>query len=190
MRTSQKTVALENIGPILLERSRRAKHLNLSVRPFKGVRVAVPLGISFRQAEIFVRSKIHWIQRHVGKIRQMEQMVRTLSDSQPLQRSHARRYLLDRLDRLAAIHGLTYGRVFLRNQKTRWGSCSFNNNISLNLKLIRLPQELIDYVILHELAHTRIKNHGPGFLKMLDGLIGDAARLDRRLRAYEAFLLW
>jgi predicted metal-dependent hydrolase len=78
----------------------------------------------------------------------------------------------------------------VRSQKTRWGSCSFNNNISLNVKLTRLPQELIDYVILHELAHTRIKNHGREFWKMLDGLIGDAKKLDRRLREYQPILHW
>jgi hypothetical protein len=55
---------------------------------------------------------------------------------------------------------------------------------------MRLPQELMDYVILHELAHTRIKNHGREFWKMLDAMIGGAKKLDRRLRGYEAFLLW
>jgi predicted metal-dependent hydrolase len=179
-----------NVGPILLERSHRAKHLNLAIRPFTGIRVAVPVGISFHQAESFVQSKIGWINKHVGNIRQMELTVRILSDSRPIQRSAARRSLVARLDWLSAKHGLTYNRVFLRNQKTRWGSCSFYNNISLNLKLMRLPQKLMDYVILHELAHTRIKNHGREFWKMLDALIGDAKILDRRLRAYEAFLLW
>ena len=95
-----------------------------------------------------------------------------------------------RLKQLAEKHGFTYSKVFIRNQKTRWGSCSHKNDISLNIKLVCLPNDLLDYVILHELVHTRKKNHGKGFWVMLDRYMGNAkdfaSRLNRtRVYAFE-----
>ncbi|MCJ7604752.1 MAG: M48 family metallopeptidase, partial [Dehalococcoidales bacterium] len=93
--------------------------------------------------------------------------------------------LAQRLAGLAEQHGYSYGKVIIRNQKTRWGSCSHRNTISLNIKLALLPDELRDYVMLHELVHTGIRNHGPGFWAKLDGLTGDARGMARRLRNYD-----
>ncbi len=99
-------------------------------------------------------------------------------------RQEARQYLLPRLRRLAADHGYTYRRVFLKNLKTRWGSCSAAGNINLNIHLMMLPGHLIDYVLLHELAQTRHKNHGPGFWEELQRTTGNARELDRELNKY------
>lgn len=72
----------------------------------------------------------------------------------------------------------------MKNQKTLWGSCSSANNINLNVNLVRLPDELRDYVLLHELVHTRHKNHGNAFWRALNHLVGDGKRLQRQLRQY------
>jgi predicted metal-dependent hydrolase len=177
-----KTVELKSVGPIQMERSRRAKHISVSVRPYKGVRVAVPVGVSFASAELFAQSKAGWIKKHVDQMEQMERAARILD------RPTARRRLVDRLDYLAQKHGFQYNRVFIRNQKTRWGSCSGKNNINLNVNLVRLPDELMDYTILHELVHTRIKNHGKRFWAQLDRLLGDARKLDRALNDYNLMM--
>jgi len=186
-----KTVELKSVGPIQMERSRRAKHINVSVRPYKGVRVAVPVGVSFASAELFAQSKAGWIKKHVAKMAQMERAARILSENNRnnrIDRPTARKQLVDRLNYLAQKHGFQYNRVFIRNQKTRWGSCSGKNNINLNVNLVRLPDELRDYTILHELVHTRIKNHGDRFWAQLDGLLGDAGKLDRALNDYNLML--
>jgi predicted metal-dependent hydrolase len=185
---NSKTVEIGSVGFIKMERSRRAKHISVSVRPFKGVRVAVPLGVSFARAELFARSKAGWIKKHVDKMNQVERAVKALAGTPPLDRQAVRRRLVDRLNYLAVKYGFQYNRVFIKNQKTRWGSCSGKNNINLNLNLVRLPDELIDYTILHELVHTRIKNHGQRFWDQLDRLLGDARKLDRALNEYNLLL--
>ena len=101
----------------------------------------------------------------------------------------ASKKLKNRLGELASANGFIFGTVSIRNQKTRWGSCSQNGNISLNVKLVLLPEELMDYVILHELIHTRIQNHGKGFWKELDKYAGDSKALATRLRKYGYNLL-
>lgn len=171
-----------------MERSQRARHISLSVRPFKGVRLAVPKGVSFARAELFAHSKVEWIQKHLEKMKKRERAAQIISNNSPIDRQAARRRLVERLNYLADKYGFEYNRVFIKNQKTRWGSCSGKNNINLNVNLVRLPEELIDYTILHELVHTRIKNHGKQFWAQMDWLLGDARRLDRALGEYNLLL--
>ncbi|MCC8035098.1 MAG: M48 family metallopeptidase [Rikenellaceae bacterium] len=100
-------------------------------------------------------------------------------------REEAKIYLPPRLETLAARTGLKYGKVAVRNTVSKWGSCSPRNDISLSLHLMRLPDHLIDYILLHELCHTLHKNHGPKFHRLLDDLTGGRhAALRRELRNY------
>ncbi len=184
------TVEIDNVGPVLFERSKRAKHVNISVKPFKGIRVAVPDELSFKKAEEFVHDKTDWIQRHLYMVRQYEEKYQLASDTLiDSDKSKAKWKLTRRLKYLAGKHAFTYNRVFIRNQKTRWGSCSHKNNISLNMKIIRLPEELMDYVILHELTHIRFKNHSNDFWVELNRLVGNGKGMASRLREYEIGLL-
>ncbi len=104
-------------------------------------------------------------------------------------RVSAKNYLPFRLHQLAQQHGFNYSRVFIKNLKSRWGSCSGVNNINLNLHLMRLPDHLIDSVLLHELCHTVEKNHGPDFWKLLDKVTGgNARRLDKEMKDYRTVI--
>jgi predicted metal-dependent hydrolase len=94
-----------------------------------------------------------------------------------------------RTARLAAAHGFSYTGVTIKRLRSRWGSCSSTNHLNLNLYLMRLPEDLRDYVILHELAHTVHKNHGAGFWQCLDRLVhGQAKALTARMRQYNVWL--
>lgn len=180
-----KKVNLQGVGEVVLERSRRARHINLSVKPFRGVRIAVPRGVSFQQALAVAHAKSSWLKVHLGRMVLVEQQILALQKGpggvDPVQ---ARRMLVARLAQLAQQHGFVYNRVFVRNQRTRWGSCSRQNNINLNINLVRLPAALRDYTLVHELVHTRIKNHGPFFWAELARIIPDAKALDRELNRY------
>ncbi len=182
-------IAMDNVGPVLFETSIRARRINITVRPGVGVRVAVPRGISFERAEMLVRTKLDWILRHLTRPKDKDSRNKSRHEgiavpSTGIDSMEARLLLIKRLGELAQEHGFTFNRVFIRNQKTRWGSCSAKNNINLNLRLVALPQELSNYVILHELVHTRIKNHGPEFWNELERIAVDARGLRRKLRKY------
>ena len=86
----------------------------------------------------------------------------------------ARRFLPQRLAALAAKHGFTYNRCAMRNVHTRWGSCSNHGNINLSIYLMMLPDELMDYVILHELCHTVEMNHSNRFWALMDKVTAPA----------------
>ncbi len=179
------TIKINGIGSVLFERSKRATHLNISVKPFKGVRVAVPDRVSFNKAEAFVRTKTDWIKKQSEKMKQYEREYNLTSGANnDIDKTKAKSMLTGRLKYLAEKHGFTYNRVFIRNQRTRWGSCSHKNNISLNMRIVRLPDELVDYVILHELVHTRKKDHSRAFWAEMDKLVGDGKKMALRLKSY------
>jgi predicted metal-dependent hydrolase len=100
-------------------------------------------------------------------------------------RMEAKQYLPKRVAELAQIHGFKFDQVKVKNASTRWGSCSYKNNINLNLNLLRLPDELSDYIILHELAHTVQKNHGSQFWDLLHRISGDAKGKALELKRYK-----
>ncbi len=105
-------------------------------------------------------------------------------------RFEAHKILPSRLTELAQKHGFQFNKLTIRNNKRNWGSCSARNNISLNLQMMKLPDELIDYILLHELVHTRIKNHGPQFWAKLDELSSFRAReLSKQVRKFSTYTL-
>jgi predicted metal-dependent hydrolase len=106
-------------------------------------------------------------------------------------RVEARAYLPRRLAELAKNKNLKYKNCVIKKAKTRWGSCSADNNINLSMFLMSLPDDLIDYVILHELAHTRHKNHSKEFWWFLSELSGgiNAKTIDKRLKKYRPDLV-
>ena len=105
-------------------------------------------------------------------------------------RFEAHKILPSRLSELAQKHGFQFNRLTIRNNKRNWGSCSARNNISLNLQMMKLPDELIEYILLHELVHTRIKNHGPHFWQKLDEITNFRAReLSKQVRKFSTYTL-
>ena len=184
------TIYIDGVGTVLLERSHRAKRLNITVKPFRGIRVAVPKGVSFKKAEQLARNKSEWLKSNVEKMREFEKLCETASANKiTIDRKEARKILVGRLEEIAQQHGYKYNRVSIRNQKTRWGSCSGNNNISLNVKLTLLPDELRDFIILHELVHTKAKNHGKKFWNEMLKVEPKARELDKQMNQYNLQLL-
>lgn len=171
------TWQIADIGPVAIESSDRARYTRITLRRDGQIKLTVPKAVSLDQARQFLNSRLAWIQRHRRDCRGLREM--------PVSGwSEACRLLVDRLRELAARHGFQYNRAMVKNQRTLWGSCSHRNNINLNINLLRLPEELRDYVILHELVHTRHKNHGRAFWQELDRFVGDAKSLQRDLRQF------
>ncbi|MCS7028008.1 MAG: M48 family metallopeptidase [Bacteroidia bacterium] len=93
-------------------------------------------------------------------------------------------FLKQRLAHLAQIYNLPYNKVTIRNQKTRWGSCSSVKNISLNWRLIKMPLWVIDYILLHELAHTIHLNHSAEFWNLVAQLCPYYQKAEKWLKEY------
>ncbi|MFQ6609615.1 MAG: M48 family metallopeptidase [Fidelibacterota bacterium] len=158
--------------------------MNISVRPFKGVRIAVPRGIPFKEAEKLAHLKFHWIKEHVRQIKEAEKRLASQPPDVPL--DEAKEIINGLVAKFVRKFGFSYHRVSVKSMKSRWGSCSVKNNINLNVKILRLPDELRDYIILHELVHTKHKNHSHLFWKTLNTVCGveDAKQFNRQLKNF------
>jgi len=170
-----------DVGIIRYIKNNRAKRIVISIKP-KFVRVTVPRRQTLKDAQKFVEQKIDWIKKH---LKNMELLLKKNKKLPLIIKKDAREILERRLAELAQLHNFQYNRVSIRNQQTRWGSCSSKDNISLNMKLLHLPNQLIDYILLHELVHTRVKNHSKDFWNELETIVPNARMMDNKLREYQ-----
>ena len=188
MKKPLKIVNLKDIGEIHFENSSKAKNINISVKPTK-VRVAVPQKVSFETAYKFTLKEKEWILKNILEMKRLVKSHEGFDSNQNLSKKSAKEMLIKRLEHLSQITGLRYKRVFVKSQKTLWGSCSSKSNINLNIKLIYLPEDLQDYVMLHELVHLKHPNHSKKFWAELDRWVGNAKAFEKRLKKYRIELL-
>jgi predicted metal-dependent hydrolase len=168
----------------------RARRYLIRVTDAGTVRVTVPRWGSTRSAEAFARREHAWIEKQLRRVEEARQRrsghpqsveAPVSVDEERALRDRAKRELPPRLIELAAQHGLTVTRVTVRNQKWRWGSCARGGHICLNWRLVRMPDGVRDYVMLHELMHLRRMDHSPKFWKLVEKVCPD-------FRASRAFL--
>ena len=178
------TITLPIVGEVFLERSKLAKHIRMSIKPPSKIRIAVPVGVSFKEAQNFAEAKEAWLQKQIQKFSISE--ATSLYEKSDLeskeykaQKKHA---IIVRVKYLAIKYGFKHNKISTRRMKSRWGSCSYQNNISINICLSYLPQKLQDYIILHELMHTRIKNHSRHFWFELNNITEDINELRKELK--------
>jgi predicted metal-dependent hydrolase len=184
---NKQVVAHPRLGPVTFHRRRGSRNIRLSVSASGGLLLSYPWHIPFAQAQAFLEQQQAWAQSALERVRQRSQNRKTLSPQEvEALRQRARETLPSRLEQLAHQHRFSYRKVFIKNNRTNWGSCSGVNNINLNLKIVLLPEHLRDYVMLHELCHTRIKNHGPQFWALLNSLTADKAKIyAKELRTHQ-----
>ena len=178
-------IDIDRIGTVGFRRSYKAKNLILRVKGENQILVSVPRGIHMDIAIRFVISRRDWIQSSLKKLSESKAKD-PAADIPPVDRLTARRQIVERVETLARQHGFSYRRIFIKNQKTIWGSCSAVNNLNFNYRIASLPQHLMDYVIYHELVHTRIKNHSSQFWRTLDNYVGNAKALRSEIRKYQS----
>jgi len=187
--TGTRTFLLDSVGPVLFEKARRARRISITVRSRRGVRVVVPWRVSFADAHSFALSRLGWIRRTVARLERARGRCReAVQAAGALDRRAARAYLGARLEALSREPGYRPGRLSVRRQTTVWGSASPSGRIQLNALLAALPPDLADYVILHELVHTRVRGHGRAFWAELESRMPDARRRQSRLREYSLAL--
>lgn len=170
--------------PVVVKRSKR-KTLSLMVTREQQVLVRAPLFLSAADVEAFILRHEEWIETQIG--RQKERLEREKSLMLTPERieelkEKARTVLAERVRYYGALMRLRPSRVGITLARTRWGSCSGKNSLNFSFRLILLPPEAVDYVVVHELAHIRIKNHGAAFYREVETYLPDYRRRIALLR--------
>ena len=163
---------------IAVIRSNR-KTVAIQVNADLTVTVRVPRRISRKDIERIISEKEPWIRKHIEQIRAKKEAYEAmktlhLTDEEIRELvDKARKYIPERVAYFAEHMGVTYGRITIRNQKTRWGSCSSKGNLNFNCLLMLTPLEVIDYVVVHELCHRKEMNHSKAFWAEVEKVLPD-----------------
>lgn len=185
------TIKTENeIISIPVIRSRR-KTLSLQVTGNSDVIVRAPQQMTKREAELFVQKNAEWIRRtrremDLRRERQKEMAeeyrIPDYDSLTPMEKNKIRRRIMERLKLYAPQMGVNFARVTVRDQKSRWGSCGSKGNLNFNYRLYYLPQELMDYVVVHELAHRIHMNHSREFWEVVAKYDADYKEHRKRIK--------
>ncbi len=167
-----------------LKRSLRARHLRISVYLDGKIVVTVPMRVSNLRAEEFISDKK---ERILSKLKAFNSMSRGYVPSNSSEKYHefkdkAFQVASKRIAYFNKIYNYSFNRITIRNQKTRWGSCSKKRNLNFNYKIALLPTELSDYIIVHELCHLKEFNHSKKFWELIAITIPDYLDLRKRMR--------
>lgn len=172
----EEIVKIEGLS-VLLVRSCR-KTLAVQIRADGTVIARAPLRMPKDRILCFLSEKASWIRMQQGKMQEREKMRQQarihLDAAQEKElRERAKSVLAQRTAYFARQVGVTYGRITVRDQKTRWGSCSQTGNLNFNFRLILAPSEVLDYVVVHELCHRRQMNHSTQFWQEVAQVLPD-----------------
>ena len=175
-------------GTVTIRKNVRSRRVTLRVNPRRGVTVTIPYFVPYKAGLEFFLAKKDWVLK--VQTRQRERIgaehIPTPEEIEEL-RKVAKDVLPKRLRELAEKYSFEYNSVRIKHNSSNWGSCSRKGNINLNLNLVRLPDELRDYVILHELCHLRHPNHGPQFHALLESICPDHLAKQHALRGYRLY---
>ncbi len=162
----------ESIIAYTLHRNTRARHVILKVDPRGTITMTVPYYVSIKKAEQFLKQHEDWIVRHRRTL--SENNTQNLPSLDYIQtKQSALTHVQERLAYFNTLYGYTWHGITIRNQTTRWGSCSRRGTFSFNYRIMGLPETLRDYVIVHELCHRGAFNHSPAFWNLVARAIPD-----------------
>lgn len=167
-----------------VKKSRRARHVRLALHPDGRVVLTLPLFVSYKQGRAFLQSKMEWIREKARELtgRPENILLRGSAKEYRDSRKPARELVEERLKHFQKLYAVVWKRLSIRNQKTRWGSCSRKGSLSFNYRLLLLPAHLRDYVIVHELCHLLELNHSKRFWALVAQTFPDYKKLRRELK--------
>jgi hypothetical protein len=170
-----------------LRLNHRLRNLRLTVRPDTSILVSQPTWLSQKFLEKFINSQAQWIKNKISYFKNQTTKIthplNTLSRQDYLrEREAVRRLVLERLQYFNNFYQFSFKKISIRNQSTRWGSCSQHGTLNFNFRLGRLPLELCDYIIVHELCHLKELNHSVRFWNLVAQQVPDYKACRKKLK--------
>ena len=173
-------------------RSKR-KSIAVQIKPDGAIMVRAPKWMKERDIEGFLQEKRAWIGKHRAAMLERQAL---LKDAEPYTEKElqaltkqAREVIPQKVRYYAPIVGVDYGRIAIRRQHSRWGSCSSKGNLNFNCLLVLLPEEVIDYVVVHELCHRKHMNHSQQFYREVERVYPEYKRCMKWLKENGALYL-
>lgn len=172
-----------------LKKSRRARRLRLTIYCDGSMVVTMPRFFSEFLAEKFIQEKSEWIFKKIKNFASLGWKKKGLlgkysKGEYKKNKKDALNLINKRLGYFNSFYGFSFKRVSIRNQRTRWGSCSRSGNLNFNYKIMFLPEKFADYIIVHELCHIKEFNHSRRFWDLVAKTIPDCKKIIQELRGF------
>ena len=164
------------------------KMVAIQVNSDLGVTVRAPRSALEKDIEEILKKKEAWISKHIEKIKKTKERLEAESTEKLTREKvialaeEALKVIPERVEYFAKVIGVTYGKITVRNQKTRWGSCSSKGNLNFNCLLMLAPPEVLDYVVVHELCHRKQMNHSKAFWLEVEKVLPDYKEVRKWLK--------
>lgn len=166
-----------------LRKSKRARRVRIVVHCDGSVVVTTPYGLSENVAERFIKDKTNWIFTKLSFFKKYSGKLTPRNPADYLKyRDEVQRLAEDRVEHFNKIYNFKFNRINIRNQKTRWGSCSKKRNLSFNYKILFLPSHISDYIITHELCHLKEFNHSRKFWNLVAETVPNCLEIKKELK--------
>jgi predicted metal-dependent hydrolase len=169
-----------------VKKSRRARRMRISVSRDMAVTLVLPFGFNPGLADRFIRQKTSWIKKSLDYFRRNAGRVVIKSSRKDYlaNRKAALELAKNKVEQWSLFYGFGYNRVSVKNQKSRWGSCSRKGNLNFNYKIVHLPEKLVDYLVVHEVCHLKELNHSRNFWTLVARAFPDYKILRKQLRNF------
>lgn len=169
-----------------IRKSSRAKRVKIVIDQNREVVLVVPKFVSIKRAEKFLNEKSDWILSKISEKQDDKIFLVGENDNRDFLQKKLKAYSLikKKVEKFNDFYQFKYNKICIRNQKTRWGSCSSKGNLNFNYKLIYLPEKLIDYVVVHELCHLKQMNHSKKFWELVGLTIDDYIIIKKKFKKY------
>ena len=179
-----KGITIANNLPVKVIRSKR-KTIEIELRA-EGVLVRAPWRMSDKEIRRFLTEKQNWIEKNWEKLQERRKL---LGQQEPYTEAEIRaladralKVIPEKVKQYAPLVGVDYGRITIRNQRTRWGSCSSKGNLNFNCLLMRLPDEVVDSIVVHELCHRKHMNHSAAFYAEVERVFPEYRKCEKWLK--------
>lgn len=181
------TINLHNqLVSYTIRRSKRAKRLRLAVYCDGNFVVTLPKGIKKSSAEKYIINKSQWIIDKIELFKNIStnKAFNLTTDDYQKHKDVALKLITSRTKHFNKRYSFKYKKITIRNQKTRWGSCSKKKNLNFNFKIAFLPEKLRDYIIVHELCHLKEFNHSQKFWNLVAKTIPRYLEINKETRMF------
>ncbi|TSD01346.1 MAG: putative metal-dependent hydrolase [Parcubacteria group bacterium Athens0714_25] len=169
-----------------IRKSSRISYLRLTICDQGKLTITVPCGVGLGELEKFIYQKGDWILDKLEFFRSRRKNAKFVSSREEYlqKKSEARKIISKKADFFCQKFGFTYNKISIRNQRSRWGSCSSRGNLSFHYKLADMPERCVDYVVAHELCHLKEMNHSRKFWNLVSRITPDYKKIIKEMKSF------
>lgn len=163
-----------------IRRSKKARRMRMTISCDANVDLILPARVPYEYGEKFILEKARWVLKKINFFKERGLPFLEIGEYNN-NKIKAKNFTEERAEYYNKFYNFSYDRIFIKNHKSRWGSCSIRKNLNFNYRIIFLPQELADYIVVHELCHLKEMNHSRNFWGLVEKIFPDHKRIRKEL---------